>query len=120
MVLLKHLQQPGRSTAGGSWSLLCTSEVFDFDQAHLQRISCSMTRPVDWIVVSALALPHVLYSFVWLNNKAWRRLFQKNSVHFFACIASLLKGEAAPLNHILLLLSTCCTASWHITRHLQP
>eukprot|EP00891_Asterochloris_glomerata_P001017 jgi/Astpho2/1017/Aster-00840 len=50
-----------------------------------------MTRPVDWIVVSALALPHMLYSFVWLNNRAWRKLFQKNSVHFFACIASLLK-----------------------------
>ena len=63
-------------------------------------------------MVSALALPHVLYSFVWLNDRAWRRLFQKNSVHFFACIASLLKGEAAPLSHMFMLLSTCCIASW--------
>ncbi|KAK9787879.1 hypothetical protein WJX73_007648 [Symbiochloris irregularis] len=44
--------------------------------------------PLDWVVVSALAAPHLLYSFIWFFPKIWLRWFGKEAVTVFSYIAA--------------------------------
>ena len=46
----------------------------------------------DWVVIAALASPHILYAFIWFNSDTWRRWFGKSSVEKFETAAWLLKG----------------------------
>ena len=46
----------------------------------------------DWVVIAALASPHILYAFIWFNSDTWRKWFGKSSVEKFETAAWLLKG----------------------------
>lgn len=46
----------------------------------------------NWIVVGALALPHLLYAFIWYMPELWMKTFQKRSVEVFETCAWLLKS----------------------------
>jgi hypothetical protein len=48
----------------------------------------------NWGVVGALALPHLLYAFIWYFPHMWMRLFGKSSVRVFESMAWLLKGTS--------------------------
>lgn len=47
------------------------------------------------LLVTLLALPHVLYAYIWFYPQQWRSLFIKkiDSVYCFAYTAGLLKSE---------------------------
>mmetsp|Transcript_4853 Transcript_4853/g.9659 ORF Transcript_4853/g.9659 Transcript_4853/m.9659 type:complete len:193 (+) Transcript_4853:51-629(+) len=45
----------------------------------------------NWGVVGALALPHLLYAFIWYFPDMWMRMFRKSSVRVFESMAWLLK-----------------------------
>lgn len=47
----------------------------------------------DWMVVLALALPHLLYAYIWFYPQQWKDTFKGRSVDIFASIAGALKGE---------------------------
>ena len=47
----------------------------------------------DWILVVALALPHLLYAFIWFFPHLWMRAFKKSSVETFELLAWTLKGK---------------------------
>lgn len=46
----------------------------------------------DWLVVVALALPHLMYAFIWYFPDTWMSWFKKKSVQVFETIAWVLKG----------------------------
>lgn len=47
----------------------------------------------NWTVVGALAMPHVLYAFIWYMPQVWMKLFKKKSVEVFETCAWFLKCE---------------------------
>lgn len=59
-----------------------------------------MFRPdqADWLVVTAVASPHLLYAFIWLLPDVWLMLFSRKhparAVYGFECCAWILKCEA--------------------------
>jgi hypothetical protein len=46
----------------------------------------------NWVVVGCLALPHLLYAYIWFFPNKWMAIFKKDSVQVFENIAWLLKG----------------------------
>ena len=46
----------------------------------------------NYLVVAALASPHVLYAFIWYFPHIWRKQFGKKGVEVFETCAWLLKG----------------------------
>lgn len=56
-------------------------------------LSGEMRNASNWIVVGALALPHLLYAFIWYMPEVWMKLFKKKSVEVFETCAWLLKCE---------------------------
>ena len=47
----------------------------------------------DWLVIGALALPHLLYAFIWFFPNRWMTLFKSKSVEVFETVAWMLKGK---------------------------
>lgn len=43
-----------------------------------------------------LAIPHLLYAFIWLQPQVWRSAFGKTSVDTLASTAFLIKGAPFP------------------------
>ena len=72
----------------------------------------------DWVLVTMLSLPHVLYAAVWLRPNAWKRLFRRRPVQAFQSAALLGKGAllpspgcaASPAARSLQLLCLACSA----------
>lgn len=58
----------------------------------------------NWGVVVALALPHLLYAFIWYFPHIWMRLFRKSSVRVFESMAWLLKGTSLVVSVLSFLL----------------
>jgi len=52
----------------------------------------------NWVVVGCLALPHLLYAYIWFFPHKWRALFKKQSVDVFEKLAWLLKGADSLLD----------------------
>jgi hypothetical protein len=46
----------------------------------------------NWLVVAALASPHILYAYIWFFPQQWMTAFKSKSVDIFAWIATVLKG----------------------------
>lgn len=46
----------------------------------------------NWGVVAALAIPHILYAFIWFLPGLWMKAFKRKSVEVFETAAWLLKG----------------------------
>lgn len=46
----------------------------------------------NWAVVIALALPHLLYAFIWFFPQQWLQTFKSKAVDVFASVAVALKG----------------------------
>lgn len=46
----------------------------------------------NWLVVGALASPHILYSFIWYFPQVWRSIYGRWSVEVFESLAWVLKG----------------------------
>lgn len=49
----------------------------------------------DWLLVVVLAIPHLLYAFIWFFPHLWMRAFKKNSAEVFESMAWLLKGKSS-------------------------
>lgn len=49
----------------------------------------------DWLLVTCLAWPHLLYAGVWFHPHVWKRHFPKSAVPAFARSAFIGKGETA-------------------------
>lgn len=49
---------------------------------------------IEWLLALALAMPHLLYGFIWFFPSVWRRWFGNQSVLVFDSVAWVLKGEA--------------------------
>ena len=61
----------------------------------------------DWVLVTMLSLPHVLYAAVWLRPNAWKRLFRRRPVQAFQSAALLGKGTLASKPRL------CCFSLLH-------
>lgn len=51
----------------------------------------------NWALVGALALPHLLYAYIWYFPHIWMRLFGRSSVRVFESMAWFLKGTSLVL-----------------------
>ena len=49
----------------------------------------------DWAVVACLALPHLLYAYIWFFPDRWMAVWKKSSVQVFENFAWALKGDDA-------------------------
>ena len=45
-----------------------------------------------WAAIAFLALPHLLYAFIWFFPHLWMNAFKKRSVEVFETVAWLMKG----------------------------
>ena len=54
----------------------------------------------NWVVVAALAAPHLLYAYIWFYPQRWRYqlrgVFKDEAAHMFSAIAWLRKGDDVP------------------------
>lgn len=67
-------------------------QFFDsFIQFDLHTIMDSVEAS-NWGVVACLALPHLLYAFIWFFPQRWMAAFKKSSVVIFENVAWALKG----------------------------
>ena len=49
---------------------------------------------LSWLVALAIAVPHVLYAYIWFFPDKWRAAFKSRSVDVFHAAAWALKGVA--------------------------
>uniref|UniRef100_A0A1D2ABM8 phosphatidyl-N-methylethanolamine N-methyltransferase n=1 Tax=Auxenochlorella protothecoides TaxID=3075 RepID=A0A1D2ABM8_AUXPR len=61
------------------------------DHLRSTMSSISNATPEDWYVITTLALPHLLYAYIWFNSSTWLKTFGKKSVQRFETAAWLLK-----------------------------
>lgn len=64
------------------------------DHLRSKMSSISNAAPEDWYVITTLALPHLLYAYIWFNSSTWLKTFGKKSVQRFETAAWLLKGTS--------------------------
>lgn len=64
------------------------------DHLRSTMSSISNATPEDWYVITTLALPHLLYAYIWFNSSTWLKTFGKKSVQRFETAAWLLKGTS--------------------------
>ncbi|KAK9824170.1 hypothetical protein WJX72_008252 [[Myrmecia] bisecta] len=57
----------------------------------LKSGAASPTPVLDWLVILAISLPHILYAFIWFFPKKWKGLFRREPVLAFNLLAWLLK-----------------------------
>lgn len=59
----------------------------------MNQASCPFTPEAsNWLVVGALASPHILYAFIWYFPQVWRSIYGRWSVQVFESLAWILKG----------------------------